>query len=534
MDVWSDSFKGELDPVVSTDCLQPAMVDDEFHVRHSLTTSTMVNHVSNVDLLKRVALLESENERLRTDLENTRIELSARIAANEGLKGKIMELYVEMQTVVEQKRKLQNSLTDVTGRLHASEASAKWYQSRVHGLQANRKTLQLETDTYRGILHQRQRAIASINSKYKQLNMDYTELVQKHRKEKQDLEREIQNLKQAHNIKLNGIPELSSIGTSANTSCIATSDSPDISAKLESTEDEPRGTTEAELKTLEERLLGNRQMSVISSEDALVKERVLITTMEGNVRRCENERDQAADALRKMRLEMKKLKSENESLHATLLSSKQEQSQTENAIFQLRMQLTKMIARYKVLRWKNAEAETKLSSMQDVISENARLKTLSYEANTALIRKLRQEKRKVKNLENKLHNVQIKGHNTSNMKNEAAAVEEDEASSLQECLKQALIRNKDLQGQLKALTKNSSESIDDEGYGDNSIISSVSIGVSSPRSLDPVSVDAAINVLSRSKDFSKPVQTELDRLKLKLDKLKEQYTIYNTSIQTSY
>ncbi|XP_071859952.1 uncharacterized protein isoform X3 [Bombus fervidus] len=385
---------------------------------------------------------------------------------------------------------------------YASEASVKWYQSQVHGLQASKKTLQLEIDTYQGILQQRQQTIANINARYKQLNIDYSELLQKHRKEKQDLEYEVRNLKTQN--QSNSILESLDISTSS---------SSDVSTKLELTEDELRDT-KAELKTLEKRLLGN-EVSKALMENALAKQRILITTMEENIQKCETEKNQTADTLRKTQLEIQKLKSENEALQTTLLSSKQEQSQIEDAIFQLRLQLTKMIAQYKLLKSKNIEAEEKLNSMQDVINENKRLKTLSYEANTALIRKLRQEKRKVKSLENKLHGIQIKGHLIT-MKNKMEV-------SLHECLKQVLMRNKDLKDQLKALAKTSDESID-EGYGDNSIVSSVSIDIPSPKSISPVLLDAASNILLQCKDFYKPVQTELEQLKLKLNKLKEQYT----------
>lgn len=336
------------------------------------------------------------------------------------------------------------------------------------------------------------------------MNTDYIELLQKHQKEKQDLECEIQNLKtqnQSNNI-------LKSLDISN------TSSSPDVSTKLELTEDELQ-STKAELKALEKRFLGN-EVSKALMENALAKQRILITTMEENIQKCETEKNQTVNTLRKAQLEIQKLKSENEALQTTLFSSKQEQSQIEDAIFQLRLQLTKMIAQYKLLKSKNIEAEEKLNSMQDIINENKRLKTLSYEANTALIRKLRQEKRKIKCLENKLHGIQIKGH-LNNMKNKMDV-------SLQECLKQVLIRNKDLKDQLKALTKNSDESID-EGYGDNSIVSSISIDIPSPKSINPVLLDTASNILLQFKDFYKPVQTELEHLKLKLNKLKEQCTI---------
>ncbi|CAK9820401.1 hypothetical protein ANTPLA_LOCUS10586 [Anthophora plagiata] len=496
MDSLSDSFKGELESVTSTDSLQ--LIADEFRIRHLSTPD-----VTNIELSKRVALLELENERFRMDLENMRIELNARIAANEGLKGKITELYVEMQLVIQEKQKLQNTLIDVNNHLDASEASAKWYQSQVHGLQASKKTLQLEIDTYQTILQQRQQTIANINTKYKQLNVEYIKLLQVHQKEKQDLEYQVQSLKTQN--QSNSILESLDISTSS---------SPDVSAKLELTEDELRDT-KAELKTLEKRLLGN-EVSKALMENSLAKQHVLISTMEENIQKCETEKNQTVDTLRKTQLEIQKLKSENEALQTTLLSSKQEQSQIEDAIFQLRLQLTKMIAQYKLLKTKNVEVEDKLNSMEDIISENKRLKTLSYEVNTALIRKLRREKQKVRSLEHKLHDVQAMGH-INNMKNKMEI-------SLHECLKQVLMRNKDLKGQLKALTKNSDESID-EGYGDNSIVSSVSIDIPSPNSINPVLLDTASSVLLQCKDFCKPVQTELEHLKVKFNKLKEHYTV---------
>nr|XP_033341009.1 putative leucine-rich repeat-containing protein DDB_G0290503 [Megalopta genalis] len=498
MDNLSDSFKGDVDSFTSTDSLQ--LITDEFRIRHLSTPD-----VSNTELSKRVALLELENERLRVDLENLRIELSARIAANEGLKGKIIELYVEMQSVLQEKQKVQNTLTDTYNRLEAAEVSAKWYQSQVHGLQASKKTLQLEIDTYQGILQQRQQTIVNINARYKQLDVDYTELLQKYQKEKQGLENEVQSLKTQNHSN----DQLSSISQSIDNN--ASSTPPDTSTKLEMAEDELR-ETKAELKTLEKRLLGN-EVSKMLMENALTKQRLLITTMEENIQKCETEKNQTADTLRKTEFEIQKLKSENETLQTTLLSSKQEQCQIEDAIFQLRLQLTKMIAQYKLLKSKNIEAEEKLNSMQDVINENKRLKTLSYEANSALIRKLRQEKRKFKNLENKIYDVEIK-ERLDDMQNKTEV-------SLRECLKQVLIRNKDLKDQLKTQRKTSDESID-EGYGDISIVSSISVDIPSPSSINPVLLNKASSILLRSKDFCKPVQTELDYLRLKLNKLREQ------------
>lgn len=492
MDNLSDSYKGDLDSVTSTDSLH--LISDEFHIRHLSTPD-----VSNIELSKKVALLELENERLRIDLENSRIELNARIAANQGLKGKITELYVEMQSVLQEKQKLQNTLTDANNRLSAVETASKWYQSQVHTLQANKKTLQLEIDTYQGILKQRQQTIVTLNTKYKQLNTGYTELLHKYQREKQDLEEEVRSLRSQS--QSNSVSDISE-------SCII-NNSIDLSTKLEATEDELRDT-KAELKALEQRLLNN-ELSKMSMENALTKQHLLISSMEESMQKCETEKNETADTLRRTQFEIQKLKSENETLQANLLSSKQEQSQIEDAIFQLRVQLTKMLAQYKLLKTKNTESEDKLMQMQDLIIENKRLKTLSYEANSALIRRLRQEKWKVKILENKLYREQVKG------KLSDTKVKTD--VSLRECLKQVLIRNKDLKEQLKMFTKTSDESID-EGYADSSI--SISVDIPSPIPINPVLLKTATSILSQSENFCEPIQTELNRLELKLSKLKEE------------
>lgn len=371
--------------MTSTDSLQ--LITDEFHLRHLSTPD-----VSNIELSKRVALLELENERLRVDLENVQIDLNARIAANQGLKGKVTELFVEMQTVLQDKQKLQNTLTDTNNRLSAAEASAKWYQSQVHILMASKKSLQVEIDTYQGILKQRQHAIADINASYKKLSIEYTELVQQYQREKQEMRNAIKDL-QSH---------IRSINTVQDTLDGNSTGSPtDMSMVLEATEDELRNT-KAELKTLEQRMLDN-EMARMSMENTLSKQRVLISSMEENMQKSETEKNETADLLRKTQFDVRKLRSENETLQTSLLASKREQSQVEDAISHLRLQLTKMIAQYKLLKSKNVESEEKLSTMQDLVNENKRLKTLSYKANSALLKKLRTEKAKTKNLEQKFY-----------------------------------------------------------------------------------------------------------------------------------
>lgn len=497
MDNLSDSFRGELDSVTSTDSLQ--LTTDEFHLRHLSTPD-----VSNIELSKRVALLELENERLRVDLENARIDLNARIAANQGLKGKITELFVEMQTVLRDKQKLQNTLTDTNSRLSTAEASAKWYQSQMHILMAGKKSLQVEIDTYQNILKQRQRTIADINASYKKLSIEYTELVQQFQREKQEMQNAMKDLQL----------RIQSIDTIQETSDRNSTDSPaDVSMVLEATEDELRNT-KTELKTLEQCLLGN-EMARMSMENTLSKQRVFIASMEESIQKCEVEKNETADLLRKTQFEIQKLRSENETLQTTLLTSKREQSQVEDAISHLRIQLTKMIAQYKLLKSKNAESEEKLSNMQDLASENKRLRTLSHKANSALLKKLREEKTKIKTLEQKLHCKQMNDQ-LNNMKNKTE-------HSLRECLKQVLSRNKDLQEHLKSVTRITDESID-EGYGDSNSInaSSISLDIPSPLLMNSVLLNNAVDVLARSKNFALPMQEKLNALQSKMEVFRDQ------------
>lgn len=402
MDNSSDSLRGELDSVTSADSFQ--LITDEFHLRQLSTPD-----VSNIELSKRVALLELENERLRVDLENARIDLNARTVANQGLKGKITELFVEMQTLQQEKQKLKNTLADTVNRLSAAENSTKWYQSQMHILVASKKTLQVEIDTYQNVLKRRQQVVGEVNASYKRLNADYVELAQQYQREKREKEemqsaiRELQSHLQSANV---------SAQESTGANSPMSGSSTDLSIVLEATEDELRNAR-AELKTLEQRLLTN-ETAKMSMENALSKQRILISSMEESLQSCETEKNENADLLRRTRFEMQKLQSENEILQTTLADSKREQSQVEDAISYLRIQLSKMIAQYKLLKSKNIESEEKLNTIQDLVSENKRLKTLSHKANSALLKKLREERAKIRNLEQKLYSKQMNGQ-LSNM-----------------------------------------------------------------------------------------------------------------------
>jgi chromosome segregation ATPase len=192
MDAGSDSSRCELDSTTSIDSLQ--IITDEFRFNHLATPD-----VTNTELSNRIASLELENEHLRVDLENSRIEINAKNAANQGLKNKIAELYMEARSSLQEKQKLHNSVIDVQCRLAAAENSTQWYQGQMHDVQAKKKTLEIELHTYQIMLRQKHQTLLSVTSKWKELNEDYLIVIQKHKKERDILQAEIQSLKMNDN-----------------------------------------------------------------------------------------------------------------------------------------------------------------------------------------------------------------------------------------------------------------------------------------------------------------------------------------------
>ncbi|XP_015603079.1 coiled-coil domain-containing protein 157-like [Cephus cinctus] len=495
MDNFSDSSRYELDSITSTDSLQ--LITDEFRLRHVSTPDT-----SSVELSKRVASLELDNERLRVDLENVRIELNAKIAANQGLKDKITELYIEAQAALQERQKLQNAIKDANSRCTIAENSTKWYQGQLHELQAMRKSLQSEIDTYQGIARYRQQTVLNLTAQCNQLNVDYSELVQKFKNQKHEFEEKLYVLQ--------GKSKPSSVPTGMIPMMQA---SPDLSTKLEATEEELRDT-KAKLKATEQQLL-SCQVEKTSVENALSKHRMFISSMEESIQKYEADKNEITLHLSESRFEMQKLRAEKDILQATLLTSKQEQGQVEQAIIQLRSQLNKMLAQHKLLKTRNSELELELTAMQEIKNENKRLKSLSFAANSSLFKKLREAKHKAKSLENQLRRERMK-HQLHDAKTETDA-------SIRECLKRALERNKDLKDQLKSMSVSKIlEGSIDEGYGDSGASSRISADLPSPPPLDPVLLESIAEVLSKSRNFLDPVQIGLNELRLKLENFKEE------------
>lgn len=84
----------------------------------------------------------------------------------------------------------------------------------------------------------------------------------------------------------------------------------------------------------------------------------------------------------------------------------------------------------------------------------------------------------------------------------------------------------DLQDQSKPATKVADESID-EGYGDSSNNSSVSLDILSPSPINSVLLNSATDVLARSRDFCSPMQEQLDVLRSRLKELHDQCETLN-------
>lgn len=493
MENFSDSTRFELDSDGPMNSLQLITSESQLHNLSALD-------ISSSKLSKRITLLELENEHLRIDLENIRMELEAKIAANQNLKDKITELYTEAQDKLQETQKLQNALKDSNGCLATTENSSKWYQAQVHDLQANKETLQLEIDMYREIARRRQQIMLGLITKCKQLNTDYAKLVDTFKQEKRNLQDEIERLQ---------LKNSSCSPISRTLDVVSTYPSSDLSTtKLEVMEEFQ--DTKKELKTMERLILC--EVAKISVQNVLNKHRMLITSMEEDLQKCKAEKNDMAAQLDEARREIQEFKFENDTLHSTLLTSKQEQNQLQQAIVQLRFQLTKMIVQHKFLKSKNSTLE-KLTSMREVQNENKRLKSFLLTANGCLFKKL--TKYRVKYLKS----YQKQRRKLNNTKNETEA-------AVRECLKYALERNKELKSQLKsiAVTKVSEDSID-EGYEGSSMLGNMLMDhtlIRSPPPLNAVLLQSISKILSDSKDILAPVQLGLNKLSLKIERFQEE------------
>ncbi|XP_051166802.1 cilia- and flagella-associated protein 58-like [Leptopilina boulardi] len=494
MDNSSDSSNCEFDSIKSGESLMH-LIDDELH-SHCSISNLLSNVVDDESINKRATSLELANERLRIDMENLRIELNTKIAANQGLKDKITVLYVDAQASLQEKRKLEINLKNLESQLLISENSTKWYQKQLHQVEASKKTLQIEVETYQEMLKQKQQLVANIILKCSQLNNEYANLVTKYKEEKNYLQNEINN--QQLNIKKKDFMEI-----------ISTENQDDNSMKLETIEEELR-VTKVQQRDLEEKLL-NSEAKKTCMENTFLKQCSIISSMDDNQQRLVSEKNELELHLREMNIEIEKFKSNQNTAELALTISKQNQIQVEEAISELQIQLSKMLTQYKHVKTRNLDLEEKVTLMQEALDESKRLKLLSFNANSSLLQKLKKEKQKVKKFEcllNKKQNIQRPDE------------ENKTDNSVENCLQQALNKNKELKEQLKSITRVSEESVD-EGYGDGTSLGPTANLPSSP-ALNPVLLLKINDILYKSKHLMNPIQTGVNELQMKIEKFKEE------------
>lgn len=99
----------------------------------------------------------------------------------------------------------------------------------------------------------------------------------------------------------------------------------ELECKLETAEEELQDAR-AELRALEQRLMST-EIEKASLESGMAKLRTLLSSQEDSLQRCQSERAELAEIGGELRIELQKLRSENEILQMSLLSSRQEHEQ---------------------------------------------------------------------------------------------------------------------------------------------------------------------------------------------------------------
>lgn len=80
------------------------------------------------------------------------------------------------------------------------------------------------------------------------------------------------------------------------------------------------------MRALEQRLIST-EVEKSSLESSLNKERLLLSSTEENYRGCQIERSELANTVCELRIELQKLRVENETMQMKLLEAKQERDQ---------------------------------------------------------------------------------------------------------------------------------------------------------------------------------------------------------------
>jgi chromosome segregation ATPase len=94
-----------------------------------------------------VQAAEDVNEKLRIELQELKIEAESKDGSIQGLKSKMLEQHVEIQSLLQAKLKAENNLTSLKNEIETARKSGCWYRDQLHVCQAAKVKVQQELIT---------------------------------------------------------------------------------------------------------------------------------------------------------------------------------------------------------------------------------------------------------------------------------------------------------------------------------------------------------------------------------------------------
>jgi chromosome segregation ATPase len=94
-----------------------------------------------------VQAAEDANEKLRIELQELKIEAESKNGAIQGLKSKMSEQHIEIQSLLQAKLKAENNLTSLKNEIETTKKSGCWYRDQLHACQAAKVKVQQELIT---------------------------------------------------------------------------------------------------------------------------------------------------------------------------------------------------------------------------------------------------------------------------------------------------------------------------------------------------------------------------------------------------
>lgn len=88
--------------------------------------------------------VETENEKLRINLQELKIELESKNTVSQSLKNKITEQHIELQNQIQAKLKLNNFVAALSNEIESIKKSEKWYTEQLHTCQYSKNKIQQE------------------------------------------------------------------------------------------------------------------------------------------------------------------------------------------------------------------------------------------------------------------------------------------------------------------------------------------------------------------------------------------------------